>query len=62
MHPQTLLLRVLPMLLLGLVISCTGEMSGYAVDPGKAQQRLSFVELHRSRRVDGRKRYTRIDR
>jgi glycosyltransferase involved in cell wall biosynthesis len=44
---------VLPMLVLGLVASGTGEMMGYAMGAGDAKRRLSSFEFHRYRHVKG---------
>jgi hypothetical protein len=42
---------VLPILLLGLIVSATGEMIGYAFGAGDAKQKLSKFEFHRARHL-----------
>jgi GT2 family glycosyltransferase len=44
---RSLPLGVLPILLLGLIVSAAGEMMGYAFGAGDAKQKLSKFEFHR---------------
>jgi hypothetical protein len=47
--PWRRLVRVSPVLILGLVSSALGEMMGYALGPGASTQKLAVYEFHRSR-------------
>jgi GT2 family glycosyltransferase len=45
-HPKP---HTLPMVFLGLVVSASGEMTGYALGAGDASRKLSLFEFHRVR-------------
>jgi hypothetical protein len=55
-RPQTLLPRVLPALVAGLVLEGIGEMTGYALGIGDAMEKLSDMEFHRERHLNSRDR------
>lgn len=48
-RPRHLLPRLLPALIVGLVFDGAGEMTGYALGPGRAMAILSDMEFHRER-------------
>lgn len=55
-RPRHLLPSVLPALAVGLVFDGAGEMVGYALGPGGAMAKLSDMEFHRERFMEGRDR------
>jgi hypothetical protein len=48
-RPRRLLPRLLPALMVGLIFDGAGEMTGYALGPGRAMAILSDMEFHRER-------------
>lgn len=48
-RPRHLLPRLLPALIVGLVFDGAGEMTGYALGPGRSMAKLSDMEFHRER-------------
>jgi len=55
-HWAQLLPRILPVLILGSVVSAAGEMVGYAFGSGDARQQLSHFDFHRLRHVTAQDR------
>jgi hypothetical protein len=55
---RDLLPGVLPSLILGLIITATGQMVGYAFGAGSAHKRLCHIELHKVLHVAERERLT----
>lgn len=50
-RPRSLVPRVLPPLLTGLVVQSLGELAGYAFGAGTAKEQLSDIDLHRSKYI-----------
>jgi hypothetical protein len=56
-RPLSLLPRLLPALIVGLVFDGAGEMAGYAFGAGQAMAKLSGMEFHRERFLVGRDQF-----
>jgi hypothetical protein len=52
-RPRHLLPRLTPALLVGLIIDGAGELVGYLLGPGRAMAKLSGMEFHRERYLNG---------
>lgn len=56
-NKRNLLLKIFPILILGLLVSAFGEMIGYALGTGNSRQKMSKFEFHRTRHLKNKERY-----
>jgi hypothetical protein len=56
-HSQRLPARVVALLMLGLIVSAAGEMSGYALGAGRSRKILTRLEFHRIRYIGPGRRH-----